>query len=151
MRLFLGWIPSPLNAPIRKLPKLTALFSSLALCLCYAGGVFAGSSVTPVPTFYNTLGAPFKALVTADGNYVLVSVSGAALSDTSTGQLQSAAEPTLAAGVQVFEQPDFTTNPCGVDNLIQFPSVTQVVGMQFLPAPQGISVGAAVEHQGAVF
>ena len=100
---------------------------------------------------YNTLGAPFKALVTADGNYVLVSVSGAALRDTSTGQLQSAAEPTLAAGVQVFEQPDFTTNPCGVDNLIQFPSVTQVVGMQFLPAPQGISVGAAVEHQGAVF
>ncbi len=150
MRLFIGSILSPLNAPIRKLPKLTALFTSLALCLCYAGGALAGSSVTPVPTFYKTFGPPFKALVTADGNYVLVSLAGAAPSDTSTGQLQSAPETPPAAGVQVFEQPDFTTNPCGVDNLIQFPSVTQVDGMQFLPAPRGISVGAAVEHQGAV-
>ena len=67
----------------------------------------------------------------------------------------------MRAGVQVFQQSDFTTNPCGsgTQNVIEFPLrngesanlVTSVQGMQFLPAPQGVSVGAAVEHQGAEF
>ena len=143
MGQLIGSIPFPLNGSIRKVLKLTAAFSSLALCLCYAGSVSAGSSVTVDANFYPTFGSPTRALATADDNYVLVSVTG------------------HEAGVQVFEQSDFTTNPCGsgTQNIIELPprngksanSVTSVQGMQFLPYPQGVSVGAAVEHQGAEF
>jgi hypothetical protein len=144
MRQLIGSIPSPLNGSIRKVLKLTAAaFSSLALGLCYAGSVSAGSSVTVDAEFHTTFGSPTRALATPDNSYVLVSVTGP------------------QAGVQVFQQSDFTTNPCGsgTQNIIEFPppkgksanSVTSVQGMQFLPAPNGVSVGAAVEHQGAEF
>ena len=143
MGQLVGSIPSPLNGSIRKVLKLTAVFSCLALGLCYAGSVSAGSSVTVDANFYPTFGSPTRALPTADNSYVLVSLTG------------------TAAGVQVFERSDFTTNPCGsgTQKIIQFPArngksanfVTSVQGMQFLPAPQGVSVGAAVEHQGAEF
>ncbi len=154
MRLFIGSILSPLNTSIRKVPKLTALFSSLALCLCYAGGVSAGSSVTVETNFYATFGHPSMALVTADDNYVLVSLA----CDVPKNQLECAPTtppaPPNEAGVQVFDS-DFN-NPCGGQNIIGFPppggqAVTSVDGMQFLPAPQGVSVGAAVEQQGAEF
>jgi len=143
MRQLIGSIPSPLNGSIRKVLTLSAAFGSLALCLSYAASVYAGPSVTVDANFYPTFGSPTRALANPDNSYVLVSVTGP------------------QAGVQVFQQSDFTTNPCGAgtQNIIQFPPrngksanlVTSVQGMQFLPAPDGVSVGAAVEYQGAEF
>jgi hypothetical protein len=139
----LGSIPCPLNGSIRKGLRLTAACISLALCLCYAASVSAGLGVTVDANFYPTFGSPTRALATPDNNFVLVSLTGP------------------QAGVQVFQQSDFTTNPCGAgtQTIIQFPPrngksanlVTSVQGMQLLPAPDGVSVGAAVEHQGAEF
>jgi hypothetical protein len=101
--------------------------------------------VTVATNFYPTLGHPFKALVTANDRYVLVSLG----CDVPSGAL---ACHSLQAGVQVLERPDFT-NPCGEQNIIQFDSrVTNVDGMSFFPpSPLGLSVGAAVELQGAEF
>jgi hypothetical protein len=154
MRLFAGSMLSPLYASIRKILKLAAIFGSLAPCLCYAGEVSAGPSVTIDTTFHSTFGHPSMALVTADDNYVLVSLA----CDVAKNQLECAPAtppaPPNQAGVQVFDS-DFN-NPCGGQNIIGFPppagqAVTSVDGMQFLSAPQGVSVGAAVEQQGAEF
>ncbi len=143
-----------LNTSIRRVLKLTAASSSLALCLCYAGAVSAGSSVTVVPTFHSTFGHPSMALVTADDKNVLVSLD----CDVPKGQLECASTtppaPPNESGVQVFDS-DFK-NPCGGANIIGFPppggqAVTSVDGIQFLPAPSGVSVAAAVEQQGAEF
>ena len=94
------------------------------------------------------------ALVTADNQYVLVSLD----CDVPKGQLECATTappaPANESGVQVFDS-DFH-NPCGGANIIGFPppggqAVTSVDGIQFLPAPNGVSVAAAVEQQGAEF
>jgi hypothetical protein len=94
------------------------------------------------------------ALVTADDNYVLVSLD----CDVPKGQLECATTtppaPANESGVQVFDS-DFK-NPCGGANIIGFPppggqAVTSVDGIQFLPAPNGVSIAAAVEQQGSEF
>jgi len=143
---------------------LTALFLGLlALCLCYSGAVSRGSSpssnppsVTVVDThFYPTFGNPAKALVTDDDTHVFVSVN--------QPPVQSAGSPAPAAtpsenftGVQVFEKPCFT-NPCNSRQIINFPTlvpgqaVKSVYGMQLFPGLPQVSVGAAVEAQGAEF
>ena len=156
--------PSPNGGVIRKpfLRKILAavlMGASLAIFLCAAGGVSYGDSarstplkVTATPLFYRTFGKPNDALVTPDNAYVLVSVSGVDLC-TEEG----------CAGVQVFTQSDFT-NPCGGQQIISFPlpipgstppapgaPVKTVDGMKFFPGPLQLSVGAAVEAQGAEF
>ena len=92
------------------------------------------------------------ALVTADAKYVLVSL------DCDVSQLTCAPTtppaPPNESGVQVFDS-DFN-NPCGGQTIIGFPppgeqAITSVDGIQFLPAPNGVSVAAAVEQQGAEF
>ena len=74
------------------------------------------------------------------------------------GQLECAPTtppaPPNESGVQVFDS-DFN-NPCGGQNIIGFPppggqAITSVDGIQFLPAPNGVSVAAAVEQQGTEF
>jgi hypothetical protein len=136
-----------------KVLKLTAPFFLLAIFLCCAGKVSAGSSVTVDAKSHSTFGHPSMALVTADDKYVLVSLD----CDVSK-QLECAptTPPALPneSGVQVFDS-DFN-NPCGGQNIIGFPppggqAVTSVDGIEFLPAPNGVSVAAAVEQQGAEF
>jgi hypothetical protein len=102
--------------------------------------------VTANAQFYPTFGTPNDALITPDNGYVLVSVSGV---DQCTGE--------GCAGVQVFTQSDFT-NPCGGQQILNFPTppapggpVQQVDGMKFFPGQSHLSVGAAVEKQGAEF
>ena len=133
--------------------------ASLALFLYAAGGISYGDSVGSTPLnvtadahFYPTFGTPNDALVTdGDDGYVLVSVS------------QVANPPFGATGVQVFKKPDFT-NPCGGQQIISFPQpipgstppppggpVQAVDGMKFFPGSPQVSVGAAVEAQGAEF
>ena len=147
-----GPIPSPLNGSIRKLPTLTAALGSLALFLCHAASVSAGSSVTVDAKYHPTFGHPSMTLVTADNNNVLVSL------DCDVSQLACAPTtppaPPNESGVQVFDS-DFN-NPCGGQTIIGFPppggqAITSVDGIQFLPAPNGVSVAAAVEQQGAEF
>jgi hypothetical protein len=109
--------------------------------------------VTATAQFYPTFGTPNDTLVTdgADG-YVLVSVSDVDLCNEEG-----------CAGVQVFKKPDFT-NPCGGQQIISFPlpipgstppppggPVQAVDGMKFFQSPPQVSVGAAVEAQGAEF
>jgi hypothetical protein len=143
---------------LRKILAVALIGASLALFLCAAGGVSYGrpAGLTPLSMtvdaqFYPTFGTPNDALVTADDSYVLVSVS------------QVANPPFGATGVQVFKKPDFT-NPCGRQQIISFPQpipgstppplggpVQAVDGLKFFPGSPQVSVGAAVEEQGAEF
>jgi hypothetical protein len=157
---------SPLNTLIRQTRKLAALFSSLALFICCAGGVsYAGSAglkplnVIVLDThFYPTLGQAAQALVTADNRYVLVYISCIGATGTPPSCNPSMSE----AGIQVFKRPGFT-NPCFNDTIISIPQpsggvpVVSVFGMQFFPPrplqffPSRASIGAAVEQDGAEF
>ena len=148
-----------LSASVPPTRTLATLFSFLALFLCHGGGAaFActnviGVGVTVTSCLYSTVknGQAADALVTNEG-YVLVSLSG-------------------PAGVQVFQPVDGGyRNPCGGQNIIVFPAtvagpVQQVMGMSLFPSLQHdrhegrvpipidpqVSVGAAVESQGAEF
>jgi len=143
---------------LRKILAVALTGASLALFLWAAGGVSYGDSarlpspkVTADAQFYPTFGTPNDALVTDDDSYVLVSVS-------------QVAHPQFGAtGVQVFRKSDFT-NPCGSQSILSFPQpipgstppppggpVQAVDGMKFFPGPVNMSVGAAVEEQGAEF
>ena len=158
--------PSRKNGFIRKLFLHTFLAivligGSLALFLCAAGGVSYGDSarsmplkVTANPQFYPTFGTPNDALVTDDGANVLVSVTGAT---TPCPRKPSPSPTTFTTGVQVFSTSDFTNNPCGGQQIINLPSshrlkpVQHIDGMQFFPGSPQVSVGAAIERQGAEF
>ncbi len=158
--------PSRKNGFIRKLFLHTFLAivligGSLALFLCAAGGVSYGDlprsmplKVTANPQFYPTFGTPNDALVTDDDAYVLVLVTGAT---TPCPGKPSASPTTFTTGVQVFSTSDFSVNPCGGQQVINFPSshrlkpVQHIDGMQFFPASPQVSVGAAIEKQGAEF
>src|SRR5208282_1089412 len=138
---------------IIKALNLKALFCLLALFFCCAGKVSAGSSVTVDAKSHSTFGHPSMALVTADDKYVLVSLDCDVSKQLECAHTTPPALPN-ESGVQVFDS-DFN-NPCGGQNIIGFPppggqAVTSVDGIEFLPAPQGVSVGAAVEQQGAEF
>ena len=155
---------------------------SLALFLCAAGGVSYGDSARSTPltvtanaTFHDTFGTPNSALVTDDGAYVLVSVTRETTPcpTMSPSPSQSpcrvpvqapmatpAATSTpsgMPAGVQVFSTADFTQNPCGGQQIIEFPSsrrlksAQHVDGIQFCPGSPKVSVAAAVERQGGEF
>ena len=148
---------------IRKRFLLAAalMIASLTLFLWGAEGISYGDSVgssalmvTASAQFYPTFGTPNDALVTDDDAYVLVSVTGEAT--------PCPGEPTppptaFTTGVQVFSTADFTNNPCGGQQIINFPSshrhpaVQKIDGMQFFPGSQQVSVGAAIERQGAEF
>ncbi|MGE5209189.1 MAG: hypothetical protein ACM3KL_07650, partial [Alphaproteobacteria bacterium] len=143
----------------RFLLAVVLIGASLILFLCGAGGISYGDSARSTPlkvtasaNFYSTFGTPNDALVTPDNAYVLVSVSGV---DPCSND--------GCAGIQVFTQSDFT-NPCGSQNILSFPfpfpgspppppggPVTAVDGMKFFPGASHLSVGAAVEAQGAEF
>jgi hypothetical protein len=167
--------------------------ASLTVCLWGAGGISYGDSARSTPLsvtanaqFYPTFGTPNDALVTDDGAYVLVSVTGettpcpANLSPspcpanspcgsptpTPTGTPTVTSTPTgtpanFTTGVQVFSTSNFS-NPCGGEQIINFPSsnfppshrlepVQHVDGMQFFPGSPQVSIGAAIEAQGAEF
>jgi|RhiMetdeSRZDD1v2_1073273.scaffolds.fasta_scaffold32064_2 DNA-binding beta-propeller fold protein YncE len=139
-----------LSATVPPTRTLAILFSFLTLFLCHAGGAayactnVIGVGVTVTSCLYSTVGngQAADALVTNKG-YVLVSLNG-------------------PAGVQVFQPVggDYR-NPCGGQNIIRFPAtvagpVQQVMGMSFFPRARSpidphVSVGAAVESQGAEF
>ena len=134
---------------------------SLALFLCAAGGISYGDlarstplQVTASAQFYPTFGTPNDALVTSDGANVLVSVTG---ETTPCPGKPSPPPTTFTTGVQVFSTSDFNVNPCGGQQIINFPSshrlkpVQHVDGMQFFPGSPQVSVGAAIERQGAEF
>jgi hypothetical protein len=154
--------------------------SSLILFLWGAGGISYGDSprsaplkVTASAQFYDTFGTPNSALVTDD--YVLVSVTGETTpcptmspcpamspcgrrTPTPTPTPQATSTPTgtpanFTTGVQVFRASDFS-NPCGGQQIINFPSrppVQHIDGIQFFPGSPQVSVGAAIERQGAEF
>lgn len=142
-----GFIRKPF---LRKILAVALLGVSMALFLCATGAVSYGDSarltspsVTADAQFYPTFGQPTDALVTPDNSYVLVSVSHVDLCNDEG-----------CAGVQVFKKPDFA-NPCGGQQIISFTPpptgpVQEVQGMKFFPGLQ-VSVGAAVEEQGAEF
>jgi hypothetical protein len=133
--------------------------ASLTFFVWGAGGISYGDSARSAPLnvsasaqFYPTFGTPNDALVTPDNAYVLVSVSDVDLCNEEG-----------CAGIQIFKKPDFT-NPCGGQQIINFPlpipgstppppggPVQQVDGMKFFPGQSHLSVGAAVEAQGAEF
>jgi DNA-binding beta-propeller fold protein YncE len=159
-----------LSASVPSTGTLTTLFSFLAVFLCHGGGAtyactnVSGVGVTVTSCLYSTVGngQAADALVTNKG-YVLVSLNG------------PAGVQVPPAGVQVFEPiAGGYRNPCGGENIISFPvtvagPVPQVMGMSFFPpVPAGehgkedqrrhpvpidpqISIGAAVESQGAEF
>jgi hypothetical protein len=173
----------------RKRFLLAALLmgASLTVFLWGAGGISYGDSARPAPfkvtataRFYPTIGTPNDALVTDDNAYVLVSVTRETTpcptmspcpsnspceSPTPTPTASPTATSTprgTPAGVQVFSTSDFTNNPCGGQEIINFPSsnfppshrleaAQHVDGMQFFPGSPQVSVGAAVERQGAEF
>jgi hypothetical protein len=154
--------------------------SSLILFLWGAGGISYGDSprsaplkVTASAQFYDTFGTPNSALVTDD--YVLVSVTGETTpcptmspcpanspcgrgTPTPTVTPKPTSTPTgtpanFTTGIQVFSTSDFS-NPCGGQQIINFPSrppVQHIDGIQFFPGPPQLSVGAAIERQGAEF
>ncbi len=155
---------------------------SLALFLCAAGGVSYGESARSTPlkvtanaTFHDTFGTPNSALVTDDGAYVIVSVTRETTPcptmspcpsnspcrrpvPTPTASLAATSIPRgTPAGVQAFSTADFTQNPCGGQQIIEFPSshrvksAQHVDGIQFFPGSPQVSVGAAVERQGGEF
>ena len=137
------------------------MVASLAVFIWGAGGISYGDSVrsrplklTASPQFYPTFGTPNDALVTDDGASVLVSVTG----ETTPCPGKPTPPPTtFTTGVQVFSTSDFSVNPCGGQQIINFPSshrlkpVGHVDGMQFFPGSPQVSVGAAIERQGAEF
>jgi hypothetical protein len=153
---------------IRKRLLLAVLLvgASLTLFLWGAGGISYGDSARPKPLkvtaqaqFYPTFGTPNDALVTDDGANVLVSVTGA----TTPCPGKPSPPPTIfTTGVQVFSTSDFSVNPCGGQQIINFPfinfppshrlePVQHVDGMQFFRGSPQMSVGAAIERQGAEF
>jgi hypothetical protein len=144
----------------KRFPLAVALMvASLTLFVWGAGGISYGDptrstslKVTASPQFYPTFGTPNDALITPDNAYVLVSVGGVHPCSNEG-----------CAGVQVFTQPGFT-NPCGGQQILGFPlpipgstppppggPVTAVDGLKFFPGQSHLSVGAAVEAQGAEF
>ncbi len=152
-----GLIRKPL---LRRILAVALIGASLAIFLCVAGVVSYGDSarstplkVTATPQFYPTFGTPNDALVTDDNAYVLVSVTGAT---TPCPGRPTPSPTTFTTGVQVFSTSDFTNNPCGGQQIINFPSshrppVEKIDGMQFFPGSPQVSVGAAIERQGAEF
>ena len=142
------------------------MVASLTVFLWGAGGISYGDSarftplnVTASAQFYPTFGTPNDAVVTDDGANVLVSVTGAT---TPCPGKPSPPPTTFTTGVQVFSTSDFTNNPCGGQQIIDFPSINfppphrlepvqHVDGMQFFPGSSQVSVGAAIERQGAEF
>ncbi|HEX3620118.1 MAG TPA: hypothetical protein VHU16_07080 [Candidatus Udaeobacter sp.] len=152
-----GLIRKPL---LRRILAVALIGASLAIFLCAAGVVSyghpAGStplSVTANAQFYPTFGTPNDALVTDDNAHVLVSVIGAT---TPCPGKPTPPPTTFTTGVQVFSTSDFTNNPCGGQQIINFPSsprppVEKIDGMQFFPGSPQVSVGAAIERQGAEF
>jgi hypothetical protein len=154
---------SPNRGLIRKRFLLAAalMVASLTLFLWGAGGISYGDSarstphsVTASPWFYPTFGTPNDALVTDDGANVLVSVTG---ETTPCPGKPSPPPTTFTTGVQVFSTSDFSVNPCGGQQIINFPSshrlkpVGHIDGMQFFPGSPQVSVGAAIEREGAEF
>jgi hypothetical protein len=143
----------------RFLPAVLLIGASLTLFVWGVAGISYGDptrstplKVTASANFYPTFGTPNDALVTPDNAYVLVSVSGV-----------DSCNNDGCAGIQVFTQSDFT-NPCGDQQILSFPlpipgstppppggPVTAVDGMKFFPGQSHLSVGAAVEAQGAEF
>ncbi|HEY6152488.1 MAG TPA: hypothetical protein VIW07_01990 [Candidatus Udaeobacter sp.] len=154
---------SPDGGFIRKrlLLAVVLIGASLTLFLWGAGGISYGNSVHRTPRivtanaqFYPTFGTPNDALITDDGANVLVSVTG---ETTPCPNKPSPPPTTFTTGVQVFSTSDFHTNPCGGQQVINFPTsgglnaVGHVDGMQFFPGSPQLSVGAAIERQGAEF
>lgn len=156
--------------------------ASLVIFLWGAGGISYGHPVRSTPlrvsanaTFHDTFGTPNSALVTDDGAHVLVSVTRATTPcptmspcpsnspcrpPTPTPTAIAAATSTprgTPAGVQVFSTADFTQNPCGGQQIVEFPSshrvksAQHVDGIQFFPGSPQVSVAAAVERQGGEF
>jgi hypothetical protein len=147
----------------RKRFVLAALLmgASLIVFLWGAGGISYGDSARSTPLkvtanaqFFPTFGTPNDALVTDDGANVLVSVTG---ETTPCPGKRSPPPTTFTTGVQVFSTSDFSVNPCGGQQVINFPSshrlkpVQHVDGMQFFPGSPQVSVGAAIERLGAEF
>jgi len=135
--------------------------ASLILFVWGAGGISYGDSARSTPLmvtaqaqFYPTFGTPNDALVTDDGARVLVSVTG---ETTPCPGKPSPPPSTFTTGVQVFDTSDFHHNPCGGQQILKYPSwlrlppVQHIDGMQFFPGSPQISVGAAIERQGAEF
>jgi len=152
-----GLIRKPL---LRRILAVTLIGASLAIFLCVAGVVSYGHPAGSTPLkvtanwqFYPTFGTPNDALVTDDNAYVLVSVTGAT---TPCPGKPTSSPTTFTTGVQVFSTSNFTNNPCGGQQIINFPSshrppVEKIDGMQFFPGSPQVSVGAAIERQGAEF
>jgi hypothetical protein len=164
----------------RLLLAVLLLGASLILFLWGAGGISYGDSARSAPLkvtasaqFYDTFGTPNSALVTDD--YVLVSVTGETTPcptmspcpaqspcgrrtpmPTATPQATSTpagAPANFTTGVQVFRASDFS-NPCGGQQIINFqtrPPVQHIDGIQFFPGSPQVSIGAAIERQGAEF
>jgi hypothetical protein len=159
---------SPNRRLIKKRFLLAAALTvaSLTVFLWRAGGISYGDSARSTPLnvtasaqFYPTFGTPNDALVTDDGANVLVSVTG---ETTPCPGKPSPPPTTFTTGVQVFSTSDFTNNPCGGQQIINFPSINfppshrlepvqHVDGMQFFPGSPQVSVGVAIERQGAEF
>src|SRR5262245_8826273 len=148
---------------IRKRLLLAVLLMGVSLTLFVwgAGGISYRDSARSTPLrvtanaqFYPTFGTPNDALATDDGANVLVSVTG---ESTPCPGKPSPPPTTFTTGVQVFSTSDFSVNPCGGQQIINFPSshrlkpVQHVDGMQFFPGSPQVSVGAAIERQGAEF
>ncbi|MGA7274173.1 MAG: hypothetical protein WBX14_04940 [Candidatus Udaeobacter sp.] len=152
-----GLIRKPL---LRRILAVALIGASLAIFLCVAGVVSYGDSARSTPLkvtasaqFYPTFGTPNDALVTDDDAHVLVSVTGAT---TPCPGRPTSSPTTFTTGVQVFSTSDFTNNPCGGQQIINFPSsrllpVEKIDGMQFFPGSPQVSAGAAIERQGAEF
>jgi hypothetical protein len=164
----------------RLLLAVLLLGASLIFFLWGAGGISYGDSARSAPLkvtasaqFYDTFGTPNSALVTDD--YVLVSVTGETTPcptmspcpaqspcgrrtpmPTATPQATSTpagAPANFTTGVQVFRASDFS-NPCGGQQIINFqtrPPVQHIDGIQFFPGSPQVSIGAAIERQGAEF
>jgi hypothetical protein len=152
-----GLIRKPL---LRRILAVALIGASLAIFLCVAGVVSYGHPAGSTPLkvtanwqFYPTFGTPNDALVTDDNAYVLVSVTGAT---TPCPGKPTPSPTTFTTGVQVFSTSNFTNNPCGGQQIINFPSshrppVEKIDGMQFFLGSPQVSVGAAIERQGAEF
>src|SRR5260370_25427427 len=110
--------------------------------------------VTANPQFYPTFGTPNDALVADDDAYVHVSVTGAT---TPCPGKPSASPTTFTTGVQVFSTSDFSVNPCGGQQVINFPSshrlkpVQPIAGMQFFPHVPQLRSCATTDTQAAEF
>jgi hypothetical protein len=154
---------SPDRGFVRKRLLLAVLLmgASLTLFVWGAGGISYGDSTRSTPLmvtaqaqFYPTFGTPNDALVTDDGASVLVSVTG----ETTPCPGKPTPPPTtFTSGVQVFDTSDFHHNPCGGQQIITLPSsyrlppVQHIDGMEFFPGSLQVSIGAAIERQGAEF